>query len=72
VRDYASGSDFRWEGGRIRLEFDGNRIDVIAGAGGAYHAAEADVLIDGKKRRNSRSCISLRGLPTHSKSTGRR
>ena len=49
VRDYASGSDFRWEGGRIRLEFDGNRIDVIAGAGGAYHAAEADVLIDGKK-----------------------
>ena len=49
VRDYVIGSDIRWADGRIRLEFDGNRIDAIAGVGGAYHAAEANVLIDGKK-----------------------
>jgi hypothetical protein len=49
VRNYAEGGDFRWAGGRIRLQFDGNRIDAIAAAGGAYHADEADVLIDGKK-----------------------
>jgi len=49
VRDYAVGSDLRWADGRIQLEFDGNRIDAIAAAGGPYHAAEADVLIDGKK-----------------------
>jgi hypothetical protein len=49
VRDFVVGSDLRWVDGRLRLEFDGNRIDVIAASGGPYHAAEADVLIDGKK-----------------------
>jgi hypothetical protein len=49
VRDYAPGSEFRWADGHLRLEFEGNRIDVLAGDDGPYHAAEADVLIDGKK-----------------------
>jgi hypothetical protein len=49
VRDYTAGSDFIWNDGHIRLEFDGNRIDAIAAVGDAYHADEADVRIDGKK-----------------------
>jgi hypothetical protein len=62
VRDYTAGSDFIWNDGRIRLEFDGNRID----------ADEADVRIDGKKPSESRNCISSRSPPTRSTSIGRR
>lgn len=49
VRVYEIGRDVQWKNGRLRLEFEGNRVDAIAGPGGAYHAAEAEVLIDGKR-----------------------
>ena len=45
VRTYAPS----WENGRLKLQFTGNRVEAIAEAGGPYHAAEARVLIDGKK-----------------------
>jgi len=35
--------------------FEGNRVDAIAGPGGAFHAAEAEVWIDGKRRRRCRT-----------------
>ena len=49
VHAYEIGRDIQWNNGRLRLEFEGNRVDAIAGMGGAYHAAEADVFIDGKR-----------------------
>jgi hypothetical protein len=48
VRNYETGRDILWENGRLRLEFDGNRVEALAGRDGAYHASEADVLIDGR------------------------
>jgi hypothetical protein len=38
-----------WTDGRIKLEFEGNRVEVVAGRKNEYHAAEAAVLINGKK-----------------------
>ena len=38
-----------WRDGRLKLEFTGNRVDLIAGAGGAYHADEVEVRIDGRR-----------------------
>jgi len=47
VRTYQVGTDLRWEGGRLVLEFEGNRVDAIAAA--AEPRGPARVLIDGKK-----------------------
>jgi hypothetical protein len=41
--------DATWTDGRIKLEFEGNRVEVVAGRKNEYHAAEAAVLINGKK-----------------------
>ncbi|MGO9242162.1 MAG: hypothetical protein ACLQBJ_15275 [Bryobacteraceae bacterium] len=49
VNSYEIGRDMQWTNGRLRLEFEGNRVDAIAGPGNAYHAAEAEVFIDGKR-----------------------
>jgi hypothetical protein len=49
VRSYEIGRDLQWTNGRLRVEFEGNRVDAIAGPGGAYHAALAEVWIDGKR-----------------------
>ncbi len=49
VRSYEIGRELAWKNGRLKIEFEGNRVDAIAGLGGAYHAAEADVLIDGRR-----------------------
>jgi hypothetical protein len=38
-----------WRNGRLKVEFEGNRVDIVAARGGAYHAVEAEVLIDGRK-----------------------
>jgi hypothetical protein len=39
----------QWEDGRIKVEFEGNRVELVTGRKNEYHAAEATVLIDGKK-----------------------
>ena len=49
VRSYEIGRDLQWTNGRLRVEFEGNRVDAIAGPGGAWHAAQAEVFIDGKR-----------------------
>jgi hypothetical protein len=46
VKTYEVGKDVRWENGRLRLEFDGTRVDVLCRPGDAPPAA---VTIDGKK-----------------------
>ena len=37
-----------WENARLRQEFTGNRIELVAAKGPVFHAAGARVLIDGK------------------------
>jgi hypothetical protein len=49
VRSYEIGREIQWQNGRLRLEFEGNRVDAIASLGGPYHAAEAEVFIDGQR-----------------------
>jgi hypothetical protein len=46
VKTYQVGKDLRWRGGKLELEFEGNRVDVIAADGTARPAA---VFIDGKR-----------------------
>jgi hypothetical protein len=46
VKTYAIGKDARWTDGKLRLEFEGNRVDVICQPG---TAAPALVTIDGRK-----------------------
>jgi len=46
VRDYAVGKDVKWEGDRLTLEFDGNRVVALAEPIGG---GKCRVLIDGKK-----------------------
>jgi hypothetical protein len=45
VKTFAVGQDIRWQGGRLKLEFEGNRVEVVV-AGGS--AAPARVLLDGR------------------------
>ena len=47
VTTHAVGSDLRWEGGKLTLPFDGNRVDLLfrPGAGGS----PVGVRIDGKR-----------------------
>ena len=46
VKTYQVGQDVRWVGGKLRLDFAGNRVDVICRSG---EAAPAVVRIDGRK-----------------------
>ncbi len=46
VRTFVVGKDIQWENGKLSLPFEGNRVDVIAGDGGAAPAA---ISIDGQK-----------------------
>jgi hypothetical protein len=56
VRTYEVGKDVHWEGGQLRLEFEGNRVVALAGgeAGG-----RAKVLIDGKKPSEHPECYTV-------------
>jgi hypothetical protein len=47
VRTLEVGRDVKWKGDRLVLEFEGNRVDAIAAAGGSGKSAQ--VAIDGKK-----------------------
>ena len=53
VRTYVVGRDVKWQGDRLRLEFEGNRVDAIAGKGGKRSAR---VLIDGRKPSEFPEC----------------
>ncbi len=53
VRTYTVGSDVRWEGDRLMLELEGNRVDGIAAKGGR---GSCRVLIDGKKPSEFPEC----------------
>jgi hypothetical protein len=46
VRIYEVGKDLKMEGGALKLEFEGNRVDVLSAPG---KGGTARVLIDGKK-----------------------
>ncbi len=47
VRGYEIGRDIHWVNGRLELEFEGNRVDAVAGLADPYHGASAAVRIDG-------------------------
>ena len=46
VKTYAVGKDVKWAAGKLRLDFEGNRVEVICKPG---HAAPVAVRIDGRK-----------------------
>lgn len=48
VRDYAIGKNLKWNKGRIKMTFSGNRIDVIADEMSKKAGAPIRVLVDGK------------------------
>ena len=58
ARTYEVGSDVRWKDGKLVLEFEGNRIDAIAGPG-EESASAATVLIDGRKPSEFRQCYAF-------------
>ncbi len=49
VRTYEIGRDIQWVNGKLELEFDGNRVDAIAGWADPYYGGEAEVRIDGQR-----------------------
>jgi hypothetical protein len=49
VRTYEMGTDLQWKDGKLVLEFDGNRVDVIAAKSTEGNSNQARILIDGKK-----------------------
>jgi hypothetical protein len=48
VRTYEVGTDVQWQDGRIALEFDGNRVDLLSARRPGDTPGTARVLIDGK------------------------
>ena len=48
VHTYEIGRDVQWVNGRLELEFEGNRVDAIAGWADPYYGGEAEVRIDGR------------------------
>src|SRR5580700_3649341 len=48
VRTYEIGRDVQWVNGKLELEFEGNRVDAIAGWGDPFYGGEAEVRIDGR------------------------
>jgi hypothetical protein len=57
VRTLEVGKDVQWKGGKLVLEFEGNRVDAIAAKAGAKKAAE--VRIDGKKPSEFPECYRI-------------
>lgn len=56
VRTFEVGRDVRWQGGKLTLEFEGNRVVALAGPG---RGGTARVLIDGKKPSEFPSCTAV-------------
>jgi hypothetical protein len=55
VRTALVGKDVAWKGDSLQLDFEGNRVDLIASASGS--AGTARILIDGKKPSEFPDCI---------------
>lgn len=49
VQDYRVGKEVNWKDGKLVLEFEGNRVDVIAAQTTNGKSHQARILIDGKK-----------------------
>ncbi len=49
ARTYEIGRDVRWINGKLEFEFEGNRVDAIAGWADPYYGGEAEVRIDGQR-----------------------
>lgn len=56
VKTYVVGRDVKWDGDRLRLDFDGNRVVALAAPG---PAGKAQVLIDGKKPSAFPECYTF-------------
>ena len=54
VRTLEAGKDVPWQGDRLTIAFEGNRVDVLPAKG-----ASARVLIDGKKPSELSECIAF-------------
>jgi hypothetical protein len=59
VKTYEIGRDFRWVNGRLKIPFEGNRVDVVGGWDNPFHSGEADVLIDGEKPSSFTGCYFI-------------
>jgi len=57
VRSVEVGKDLAWQGGSLKLDFEGNRVDLVAAASGG--AGTARVLIDGKKPSEFPDCVAF-------------
>jgi hypothetical protein len=57
VRTLEVPKDVAWQGTSLKLDFEGNRVDLIAAASGS--AGTARVLIDGKKPSEFPDCIAF-------------
>ncbi len=56
VRTFEVGKDIRWDGNRLKLEFEGNRVVALAAPG---NGGTAGILIDGKKPGEFPSCYTV-------------
>jgi hypothetical protein len=56
VRSYQVGKDVSWQGSTLKLEFEGNRVDLVAGAG---PSGTAQIRIDGRKPSEHPECIAF-------------
>lgn len=57
VKEYKIGKDVKFEKGKLTFEFEGNRVDVVAGNGD--NPVALDVKIDGKKPSEIKSCYAF-------------
>lgn len=49
VRDLVVGKDVEWKDGRLEVEFEGNRVDLMSSRVGRQPYARASILVDGKR-----------------------
>ena len=56
VKTYEVGKDLHWKGYRLTVEFEGNRVEALAGPG---TGGKASVAIDGKKPSDLPECYSF-------------
>jgi hypothetical protein len=57
VRTVEVGKDAAWQDGRLRVEFEGNRVDLLAAPGASGRSCR--VLIDGKKPSELPGCYAI-------------
>ncbi|HVE39382.1 MAG TPA: SGNH/GDSL hydrolase family protein [Planctomycetota bacterium] len=57
VRSVEPGKEVAWQGTSLKLEFEGNRVDLVAAASGS--SGTARILIDGKKPSEFPDCIAF-------------